>query len=255
MRHLKKGKIIMQEITGDSVVKSGSKIMLKCVAAVVMCFIVFASMFLLCSYIFTNDIGYDVYVYNEEKEEFVLEYTYYYSDGAVDERLEELDNNEAVYRKLQVRSELEGFGYYLTVVITQLFSLIILFSLLYIDMWKIGDKERNLSEFGHIQADNLKGLKIGLFASIPFFLFYVLLILCKLGILPDGYYSAYRILNSHVFVLLTELLGAQPTLETTGWINLIASSLLLFIIPLMCHIGFYLGYKGILIKEKLIYKS
>lgn len=245
----------MQEITADSVVKSGFKIMFRCAVAVIMCFIVFASMFFICNYIFTNNIGYDVYVYNEDKQEFVKEYTHYYADSAVDEKLEELEKKEAVYRKLDVRSELVGFGYYATVVITQVFSLIILFSVVYVDMWKIGDRERNLSDFGHIVPDEYKGYKIGLFASIPFILMYLSLLLCKAGVLPGSFYSVYRVCNSHVFMLLTAILGAEPTLDGASWLGVIASSLFLVIIPIMCQIGYYFGAKGILIKEKLIYKS
>ena len=245
----------MREITGDSIAKSGLKIMLKCIVAVFMCFIVFVSLFFVCNYIFTNNIGYDVYVFDEETQQYVLEYTHRYEDSAVDEKLTALEASGAYYRKIDVRSELDGFEYYATAVITQLFSLIILFSLIYIDMWKIGDRERNLAEFGHIKPDEYKGLKIGAFASIPFAVLYVMLILCKLGVLPENFYSIYRVLNSHIFMVLTAILGAEPTLASAGWLSIAVCVLFLSIVPIMCQIGYSFGAKGILIKEKLIYKS
>ena len=245
----------MDEPIRNSIFKTGMSVMLRSLFAIGMAFIIFVSTFFVCSFIFTNEIGYEVYVYNEETDETVKEYEYFYDSPEEDSRLIELEESGATYTKLSLRSELKGFGYGVTVIIVQGFSLLLVFTMLYPFMWKQGDSERNLGEFGHIKPDSWRGFKMGLIASIPQFVLYIGLVLCKLSVLPDGYYSIYRILNSHVFMLLTWVLGANPSLDTTSWWRIIASVLFIAVVPLCCQIGYALGARGILIKEKLVYKS
>ncbi len=245
----------MDEPIRKSIFKIGASAMLRSILAIGMAFIVFVSTFFVCSFIFTNEIGYEVYVYNKETDETVREYEYFYASSEQDTRLAELEESGATYTKLSIRSELKGFGYVLTIVIVQVFSLLLVFTLLYPFMWKQGDIERNLGEFGHIEPDGWRGFKIGLVASIPQFVLYFGLILCKLSVLPDGYYGVYRLLNSHIIMMLTWLLGANPSLDSTSWLSIIVAMLLIGIIPFCCQIGYVFGARGILIKERLIYKT
>lgn len=127
--------------------------------------------------------------------------------------------------------------------------------MVYTEMWKTGDSERNLADFGHVIPDAFKGFKIGLVASLPLIIAYAGLLFCKAGIIPDSYYNIYRLLNSHVFLLITSILGAQPSLDGTSWFKVILSVLTVFVIPLICELGYILGARGISIKEKIIYKS
>ena len=60
--------------------------------------------------------------------------------------------------------------------------------------------------------DKLKGLKIGLLASLPSFLSFVLAVLARFSILPEIFYKLFKILNFHVFSINNIIFGTNPVL-------------------------------------------
>lgn len=235
--------------------KIGLKIWFKSVVAIFMCLIMSASLYMLCSFIFTTQVGYTVYTVNEEGDGFEELYDYYYDEDEVDLRYAEYIEQGKDVKKMSIRDQLSTAETVVVAVIIQLFSLLIVFTLLYIDMWRLGDSDRNKVNFDRISKDKIRGFRLGLLSVIPSALLYVGLVLCKLNVIPDVYYNLYRFLNTHIFAILTLILGAQPTLDNTAWWQMLLVLPTLLVVPLCTQIGYTLGNKGIIIKEKILYRS
>ena len=139
-------------------------------------------------------------------------------------------------------------------IITQTFMLILFVAMIYTKLWERGDKDNNSVHFGRMNEDRLRGLKIGLFAAIPSFLFYVLLILSKLKLIMPGYFFLYRFLNISFLPIVSRIAGKNNfSAADVSWLSVFAILLTLFVSPLVCHIAYLLGYKQISISEKIIY--
>lgn len=145
--------------------------------------------------------------------------------------------------------------------------------------WKLGNDDLNKVKFGHKQQDLLRGLKVGLLASSPFLLMAVLLISSKLGYFPD-YYMIYKIINGQ-FLPITNFLdgtymsqlceikfGFDPyvglqhlipkvagTVSTISWAQMIGICALTLITPLFWGISYVIGYKDIVLVDRIVYKN
>ncbi len=125
--------------------------------------------------------------------------------------------------------------------------------LIYNPIWTEGDRNRNMIQFGHIQYDKWKGLKVGLLMAIPYLLTNLMLTLSKFGVLPNLFWL-YKILNAHLWPLLNILdptaLAADMTI-----LGLVICWLTSFYPTIIAVVAYFLGYKGIMVMEKLIYKN
>lgn len=131
-------------------------------------------------------------------------------------------------------------------------------SLIYSPIWTEGDRNRNMVQFGHIQRDKWKGLKIGLLLTIPYLLLNLMLTLSKCGVLPDLFWL-YKLLNAHIWPLINILnpvdTGAKISSATMSVPALIVCWLTSFYPTIISVVAYALGYKGVMVVEKLIYKN
>lgn len=146
-------------------------------------------------------------------------------------------------------------------IFTGIMSVIIYFFIISGPTWKLGNGDLNRVKFGRIKEDKLRGLKAGLIASVPIFIMNLLLILAKAELFPN-FYVAYKLLNSHLFNIIGFIdgtfLGVKNTayLQYVSWASIIVTCVLSTIItPLFCHINYMLGYKDIILSDRIIYKK
>jgi len=106
--------------------------------------------------------------------------------------------------------------------------------------------------------DKYKGLKIGLFLMIPYFIENVFLTLSWAKVIPDIFWI-YKILNSHLWPIMTWLNPIQEgnwiSINNMSVLSLIICWIFMFYPLIISVIAYFLGYKGISVSEKLIYKN
>lgn len=123
-------------------------------------------------------------------------------------------------------------------------------------LWNRGYKDSNAVTYHHKQENLFTGVLIGLIASIPAFLGYLVLVAEK----AIGFFSAlpawYRLLNMTFYPLLSWIFGAGATEGSAAlsWSAIALSACTLLVLPIACGVAYLLGYKGISIHEKLVYK-
>lgn len=238
----------------DMFKKSGG-VLARAVLATLMALLVHISVIFCGNFLLTNAEGYDVYVLNEETNKQELYYTHYFADSAEDTKLAELDEAKTPYLKQEIRSQLNSVEKGVLAVISQLFCLGIIISFIYVYMWKIGNSDLNLVKFNRIKFDKFNGLKIGCLADIPFVLVYLMLVMGTVGILPGKVIIFYRAVYGFVFPLTSQIIGSSFLADELSVLKLLLLSLMVFIIPLICHFSYLIGYKDISIKNKIVYKE
>ena len=138
-------------------------------------------------------------------------------------------------------------------IIDMIFVVPLYIMLLYMPIWTEGDRNRNMVQFGHLEKDMTKGLKIGLFLPLPYFIWNLLLTLSKAGIIFD-FLPLYKILNAHVWPFVNWL--APTTSVANVSIGALIGCWLLSFYPLVVvTVAYILGYKAFSVSEKLIYKN
>ncbi len=140
-------------------------------------------------------------------------------------------------------------------IVTTACMLLLLLCMCYGDMWALGDKDNNNVRLGRMAEDKWYGLKAGLLASVPGLITFIILIVSKFGLLYDKFFVLYRVLHLPFIVPLMWMTGDVTTASAfSGWL-LLPIFLLLLIVPAVCALGYYLGYKEYSLAEHFLYKG
>lgn len=219
----------------------------------------------------TKTIGYRIVDYDEQGNEIVLEEHLLADEessveGSVDEASSQLEESgsetsgegegttttSSTARRVYFRNDMPQSAAIAQDVICQIITLILIVIFPYTALWSKGDRDKNNVNFGHMPEDKLRGLKVGLMASIPSLLAYIGLIVCKF-VPVDWYWVIYKYVNMAFYPILTAI-GGAATLTADLSIGAIALTFLpMLVVPLVCYGGYMLGYKQISISEKFIY--
>ncbi len=240
---------IMKEIF-----KNGGKTFVKILIVNLMSFFAVLSFSVLATGLFTKNIGYTAYGTTSESAEEQELYTYYYADGE-DEQLSAYQERGYTVRQSTIRSQLSKKGNITFLLFSQIFSLLILFSFLYPNLWQLGTKDSNLVKFKHVAGDPWKGAKIGAVAVIPNYTVLLILAVIKIGRFGDFPLAIYRFAHASFYSLIDLVFGKAITVrELAVW-----RFSLLFLLPLVvvavCELAYVLGYHNYSIGEKLVYKK
>lgn len=227
-------------------IKHSIFLFLNVVVVSVMSLILFVSLTFLNSVIFKG--GYKAFVMND-KGKVVEQYTYNYDDGE-DTKAAEFEDKGYSIQKSNFMSKT---GETVDFIFFTAFSLIILFAFIYTKIYTIGNKDFNAVKCGHKPEDKLRGLRIGFMADAPYILFYVVTLVSRF-VKPSTSVGFYKIVNVNYFKIVNVAMG-NKTLANVSVIGYIVLFLLLFIVPLISHISYTLGYKDISISDKLKYKK
>ena len=199
------------------------------------------------------DITEPITIENEKGEEESKElYTYYFKDGEDTERAAyEAQGYEISEYRLK---ELSQKGVNISTTVSQIFCILLLATFIYPTVWQIGIKDGNLVKFKHQEVDTLKGLKIGLFTIVPALLFLIFLFAAQ-GITSKIPLALYKLVNSSFYGLIELADGKGVTFGDLSVLNFVFMLVIQFIIPVITHISYILGYKNISIGEKLVFKK
>lgn len=235
-----------------STLKSGFSLMVRLIVLLLLEFFLVLSINFICSMAFTENTGYIAYGYVENEEDTEYLYTYYYEDGEDTKRAEYESVGYTLTLK-SARSALSGTGKAVFLSVSQIIGFIIMASFVFAPNYQQGFKDSNMVRIGRMKEDKFKGLKIGLFANIPYFLLFAAFLICGLGAFTNMPISVYRLLNSHLYGFI-DLIGT--TTATAGELAFWQYALLFalqLIVPAISAVSYYMGYKGIDVVEKIVY--
>ena len=136
---------------------------------------------------------------------------------------------------------------------TQLFSFIILVTVIWQCTYMLGFKDSNMVRTGHMTEDIRRGFKIGAIAQIPFAVLFIL------SVVLNFRYGYYVLANSMYRSFLTVFAGSKNMadiyMRDLGVIRLICIALFLLIVPAVSGGVYIMGYKGIDLPTKIFYKK
>ena len=139
-----------------------------------------------------------------------------------------------------------------------IFVLFIYWALVSGSAWKLGNDDLNRVHFGRMEKNLWRGVQAGLLASIPLFVLDLALIILTAfdcGAFSQWGLVVYRVLNMHYLVFLNLVTGTDATLlDLPVWKALVVS--LMSLVTVVCAAsGYLLGYKDIVLMDKLMYKN
>lgn len=244
-----------------SIFKSGTKLSGSIIMAAVIGFFLCISIGVICSAIFTKNIGYDAYVYTQDGTDPIAKYQYLYTDTDGDGKDDGTDTQKAEYEKqgyvvttYQTRSILEGSNKAVFLGLTQVLNFILVISFASSSVYKQGFKDANLVRTGHKKLDNLRGFKLGAVANIPFFALFVLMIVLTITT-PNFRTIWYAYLNSHFYSIILWISGSADVISKFSILQFVLLFLVQLIVPVISGVAYILGFKEINLTDKLVYKK
>ncbi len=233
--------------------KKSLNVFLRCLFASILCLMIIIMVSSLTNIAFTQKIGYRAYgTDNSGKTKYL--YSYRYTDGK-DKLQAEYEKKGYTINTEEDRSDLKGVGKAVNIILTEGISLALLFFFLHGILFSYGNKDANSANFGHIVEDKYKGLKIGLLGSVPYFAFYFVFALSAFGINKNFSIILFKVVNAVNFGFYKLILGDSVKVAELNSLQIVLAILPLFVVPIMTHISYTLGLKGISIGEKVVYKK
>lgn len=146
--------------------------------------------------------------------------------------------------------------------LSELICVFLFYGIIYSSFWAEGDDDRNKVNLKKAEKNLLKGLKVGLILSIPQLIMNILLMLEKLN-LSFSFIGIYKILNAHLWPLFNALTSTGQNkapyiimnISNISWSAILIVTSTIIILPALSSIAYILGYKGITLKQKIVYKK
>ncbi len=148
-----------------------------------------------------------------------------------------------------------GAGYVVMLILSAFCSLGTLVLFINGKLFYIGDSDANKVQFGRIEYDKYKGLKLGIVPAVFALVSYIVLILGKLGIVGRWSTVFFNFTNYHLFAYHQLIFGGNINTSNMSWLSIAAASLTVFLVPLICHACYTLGYKRINLFERVVFKK
>ena len=235
-------------------IKISAKLFGKIVLANILSIITVFSLSFLSSVMFTEEVGYKALGTKGANSEQTELYTYYTKDGD-DTQFEKFEKEGYTISKVGIRSEMSKTGKVVFLLLCALFCMSMGGMITYQYVWKEGNKDLNLVRYGRAKENKYKGVTVGLIASAPYMIMILVMGIGKWGFAKNFPVALYKYINSTMFTITDIICGKTYVfgdLKIWQLLLLIAS---LLIIPAFTGVAYYLGYKDILVSEKLTYKK
>lgn len=129
------------------------------------------------------------------------------------------------------------------------------FVIVYGKLWARGDKDSNGAQFGQEPGDPWRGAKLGLLASVPSFLSFLVLIAEKIGNFWPQYTSIYRVCQLGLYPIVVWSLGSSVGVPASeiSWGGILCAGIPVLFLPIVATLAYYLGYRHIMVSERLMF--
>ncbi len=238
----------MKEIISKSLKLYG-----KCIVGSIMCFILVITLNVIETSFFTDVIGYKAYGAKENNEKVEL-YTHYFKDGDDTKKQEYIDEGYSI-SEIDIRSDINKKTARIWNIVSQIFLIFMMGVFVYNELWNLGFKDTNAVRIGQKKENKFKGLQIGLLASVPSIILLTVLVIGKSTFAKSISIALYAFLNPHLYEAIITVTNGGGYISNLELWQIVVFYALLLIIPLIAYIAYILGYKSILVSEKLIYKK
>lgn len=202
---------------------------------------------------FSHTVGYTVFEFKEGATSSEFLYEHKFEDG------EDLLYDQYLLEGRNVTKseiiELADNYKFLSKLLAQIFSIVLMSGILYGTLWDLGNKERAEVNRGVRIENKKKGLICGTLATIPFFIIFILLVLSKAQVFSPEFLGIYRGVNYHLFTVISWIYGSAKIATDLSVIKIILLGLLNLYLPVICSIAYYLGYEDFSIVEHTVFKK
>ena len=150
------------------------KLFIRLLVATVLCAILYVSMNVITTAFLSDVVGYQVYEQNEDGEVSQVGEDYYYKAGeehATAESLKLKDNQMMTSIRVVPAGKQTAMN-----VITQVLLLVLFGIFPYHILWAFGNRDDTNTRYRGQRTDSLRGFKVGLLATAPFALVWLLLL-------------------------------------------------------------------------------
>ena len=237
----------MKKRTKKTLSVSG-KVFLRLVLATILCAIVYLSMMTIGIGMdaFSQVVGYQLYEEKADGEIVCIE-NHTYKDGEKHLTKAEIEDNQTL---TETRDFLPNVKVVFQI-ISQVIMLIILAIFPYHIMWEFGNRDDTNVKYKGQRPDPYRGWRVGAFATVPYLLLWVCLLVARLGILPEGYAQVYRLATIPFMPYVQWVMPSALPNTTIGQIMLLLPILLY--IPAVCAVSYRLGHNQFSIREHLVF--
>lgn len=237
----------MKKRTKRTLAISG-KVLLRLVLASVLCAIIYLSMMTIGIGMnaFSHVVGYQIHEELEDGSIVPVE-KHTYAEGEKHITKADIADNQVLTETRDflpnVKAIFQG--------VSQAMMLIVLAIFPYHILWDFGNRDDTKVRYKGQRPDPWRGVRVGSFATIPYAVLWTLLLMTKLGCLPNGYTQVYRLA---MFPFMPYITGVMPAdlQETEVWRLLLLLPVLLFL-PLVCGIAYRMGHNQYSIREHLVF--
>lgn len=125
--------------------------------------------------------------------------------------------------------------------------------LIYSTAWKDGYLEKNRVLCGFSTFEPLKGFKAGLYAIIPSYLVWALMVALRLFHVDVA--AVYRFVHFFAIDLINVFMDTSKSLQELSFLQLLGSTCFLIVIPLLSGVAYLLGYKRFSFVELFVFKK
>lgn len=234
-------------------IKSGGKLFSRFAIGTIMCLIVFFSFNFAITAGFSDVVGQKIYYYDEEVGKEV-QVCYHDKDNNPPEDCV-CENYDLERLNALADKKLSQSRQNISLILAQIFSFVMMTGILCGTMWEMGNKDISAVKHGRASENKLKGLYIGIIATIPSLIVYILLVLSHFEVLRPAFLDTYRLLNSHFHYILTLIYSsAKDASQLSGGQVALCGALHLYL-PLLSFISYFLGYKDINVVEKITFRK
>ncbi|MBE6778467.1 MAG: hypothetical protein E7541_03685 [Ruminococcaceae bacterium] len=220
-------------------------------SSTVLCFFLYFTMIFLVQIFSRTEVGYEI---TDANNAVVSSYTYAFEDdpSAVLKTAQEgLKEGQAIRRIYENMSPTVEAVFN---VVVQLLMLLAVGVFPYSKMWKLGAKDANKVRYGRKKEDLLRGFKIGAIANTPFVVSYALLVLAKFGVILPQFIIVFRYINIPYLSIINWICPVTAATDMSI-LALLGVFLPFFFIPLVCGLGYILGYRDISLYERIVFRS
>lgn len=237
---------------GD-ILKDTLKLSLKLFAKLFLCnvlsMVIVISLLFLANIFFTENAGYHAFGSKGENSEPEFLYEYRFNDGEDTQYENYLSQGYTIHKK-NIRTDVSKAGKAFVDALSQIVCILLVVMVLYSVLWNAGNKDANRVRFNRITYDKYKGIKVGLIASAPYILFSAAMLLLK-----NFPVVMYKLINSVFYIFIQLICGNAVTFGEVGSFKIFILILIQLLFPVFAWVSYQLGYKDIILSDKLIYKK
>ncbi len=235
----------------NSVMGTAVKVWVRLLLASILSFIVGVSINAMGTGFFSEVVGYRIYEIDESTQSSHMIIEHIYTEGEDREAEIPLTDGQSILNLRETSNATNtAMG-----ILSSIFTLLIFGIFPYNMLWNKGSHDENYVHMGRMESDAYFGLIVGLAASVPSAVLYVLLLLGKLEIVNGAIINWYRLLNPAFIPYIDAVKHGVDNAAMLSVGSLLALGVIILFVPIICAIGYALGYHQISLRERLVYRK